>query len=372
VVYYSLQLILALLIVLICTRDMKRLAVVPSTGKIYGIPVLLVMLLKWPVFFQMDYMNRFGDVLKPDHGVAQIVDEPRCLGMIKDQPDLSPYQPFAKENNKLVVVDNPTLTIAEDHPRIGGALALYPVYAAAVQAIYKDFDTEKQLITHVMTGTSPETFLQLIHNRADMVFMLEPSEQQYAAAKQAGVPLHLTKTGREAFVFFVNSGNPVDGLSSKQIRDIYTRKTINWRDLGGRDQKIMPFQRPEGSGSQTAMIRMMQGQTLTRPIHEESQEFMGGIINRVADYRNYDNSIGYSFRFFVENMFQTDGVKLLAVDGVAPTVGNIRNGSYPFTGDFYIITNGPPNEKTQKLIDWFLSPQGQRLIEQTGYVPVME
>jgi phosphate transport system substrate-binding protein len=330
------------------------------------------MLLILPVYFQMDYMHRFGHVLKPDHGVARVIDEPQQRRGVNDDTDLSPYQPFAKEKNRLVVVDRPTLTITENHPRIGGALALYPIYAAAVQAIYKDFDAQKQLQTHVMVGTSPETFTQLLHHRADMVFMLEPSEEQYAATKQAGMQLHLTKVGREAFVFFVNSNNPVDGLSSGQIRDIYTRKTVNWRELGGRNQKILPFQRPEGSGSQTAMIRMMQGQTLTTPIHEEEQRLMGAIINRVADYRNYDNSIGYSFRFYVESMFQTDGVKLLTVDGVAPTVGNIRNGSYPFVDDFYIITNGLPNGKTRELIDWFLSPQGERLIEQTGYVPVAE
>lgn len=369
---YSLPLFLSLLIAAICTLMAKRLAATPSTGKAYGVPLLLAMLIVPSALLQADYHMRFGTVLRPDDNVAILRegDQADRYWSKSDQPDLSVYKPFAEENSRLVTVVAPTLTISEDHPRIAGALAFYPVYAAAVQAVYKDFDAEKQLATHVMVGTSPETFAQLTQRRADMVFMLEPSALQYDEARRNGMTLHLTKVGREAFVFFVNADNPVDGLSSEQIRDVYSRRIVNWRELGGRNRKIMPFQRPEGSGSQTAMIRMMQGRTLTMPIHEERQRSMGGIINRVADYRNYENSIGYSFRFFAESMFQTDGIKLLAVDGVAPTVETIRDGSYPFVYDFYIITNGPPNGKTQTLIDWFLSPQGQRLIEQTGYVPV--
>ena len=369
---YSLPLILSLMIAAICTYKAKQLAKTPSTGKKYGVPVLLTMLLLPPILIQTGYHKQFGTVLKNDDDafILREYEQKNGRGMVSDEPDLSVYTPFVKENNKLVAVVRPSLRISENHPRIGGALAFYPIYAAAVQATYKNFDVEKQLQTHVMVGTSPETFAQLRQGRVDMVFMLEPSEQQQTEARRGGAQLHLTKVGREAFVFFVNSNNPIDGLSSEQIRKIYMRRITNWRELGGRDEKIMPFQRPEGSGSQTAMIRTMQGQPLTTPIHEESRRSMGGIINSVANYRNYENSIGYSFRFFAESMFQTDGIKLLTVDGIEPTVENIRNGSYPFVYDFYIVTNGPPNEKTQPLINWFLSPQGQRLIEQTGYVPV--
>ena len=367
---YSLPLILSLVIAAICTNNTKKLAVTPSTGKKYGISILVLMILLPITLYIIGDTIHYRDVLRPDNRIAKVIDEPLRDGYRKDEPDLSVYAPFAKENNRLVLVDKPTLSISENHPRIGGALAFYPIYAAAVQAIYKNFDAEKQFQTHVMVGTSPETFSQLRQGSVDMVFMLEPSEQQQTEARRGGTRLYLTKVGREAFVFFVNSNNPIDGLSSEQIRDVYTRKITNWRELGGRNEKIMPFQRPEGSGSQTAMIRMMQGRPLTTPIHEESRRSMGGIINSVADYRNYENSIGYSFRFFAESMFQTDGIKLLTIDGIEPTVENIRNGSYPFVYDFYIITNGPPNGKTQLLVDWFLSQQGQQLIEQTGYVPV--
>ena len=65
---------------------------------------------------------------------------------------------------------------------------------------------------------------------------------------------------------------------------------------------------------------------------------------------------------------EAEPVKFLSVNGVAPTVENIRNGSYPFTEDVFVVTAGTPNPHVHELIDWLLSPQGQELIEKTGYV----
>ena len=69
-------------------------------------------------------------------------------------------------------------------------------------------------------------------------------------------------------------------------------------------------------------------------------------------------------------MYPNPDAKFLKVDGAEPSVENIRNGSYPFTVNFYAITNGAPQGNTKKLIDWLLSEQGQRLIGKTGYVPL--
>jgi phosphate transport system substrate-binding protein len=183
------------------------------------------------------------------------------------------------------------------------------------------------------------------------------------------VTFELTPIGREAFVFFVNVENPVSNLTVEQIQDIYQKIIRNWSSLGGRDEKITPFQRPENSGSQTVMLaRVMRGGRLPTPLREEFAADMGGVVNRVAAYRNYSSAIGYSFRYFVEGMKQNDNVKLLAVDGVTPTVQNIKNGSYPFTIDFYAVTAGTRNENAQKLIGWILSEQGQDFIELCGCV----
>jgi phosphate transport system substrate-binding protein len=97
-------------------------------------------------------------------------------------------------------------------------------------------------------------------------------------------------------------------------------------------------------------------------------------ISRYNDqgYRNAVNAIGYSLKYFTD-MTKTKGVKLLAINGVEPTPENIANGSYPLTQEFYIVARkGDIAPNVQKLIDWFLSEQGQTLIKDVGYVPLKE
>jgi phosphate transport system substrate-binding protein len=356
---------------IVCMKLISKIPATPTIGKRFGATVLILLFFAPTALFARFYFNNYDKVLPRDDEVVKVHEKPenKYHDSSRDEPDFTPYRPFGKENNKLVVVRKPTFQIRENHPRIGGALAMYPVYAAAVQALYENVD-EKWCDLHVVAGTSPETFKRLTSGDADLVFMAKPSEEQFAEAKRQGKTLHLTPMGRDAFVFFTNAANPINNLTVEQIQDIYARKITNWKELGGGDKRILPFQRPDGSGSQTAMRRIMQDKPLTKPIREEYQQLMGGIVNRVADYRNYPNSIGYSFRYFATSMFYNEGIKLISINGVAPTVENISNGAYPFASEFYIVTSDNPSEETQRFVDWFLSPQGQQLVEQTGYVPL--
>ena len=170
-------------------------------------------------------------------------------------------------------------------------------------------------------------------------------------------------------MFFVHTDNPVDGLTSDQIRAIYTKRIVNWKEVGGRDEKILPFQRPQGSGSQTAFERkVMRDAPLPPPLREEFARGMGGVIQRVAAYHNSSQAIGYSFRVYTSAMNAGNGIKLLKIDGVAPTREHIRSGEYPYTVDLYAATAGTANPNVPALVAWFLGAQGQELIDATGYV----
>jgi phosphate transport system substrate-binding protein len=127
---------------------------------------------------------------------------------------------------------------------------------------------------------------------------------------------------------------------------------------------------------------VMKGKELLPPLQAEYSKTMGRTVLRVAEYRDYPGAIGYSFRFFAQNMVRYDvrgttrkfreradgHIKFLAIEGVAPTKENIRNKSYPFTVDVFIATADTKNPHVQELIDWTLSPEGQALIEKIGYV----
>lgn len=286
------------------------------------------------------------------------------------------YMPFDPENN-LVEPDGPvSLTIADQFPKLDGATALYPVYGAIGQATYQaptvSEDARWQFV-HEYLGctTTPKAYQGLIDGEVDAIFVLQPSANQLASAQEAGVELEITPIGREAFVFFVHADNPIEGLTLAQVRDIYSRRVTNWREVGGANEPIIAFQRPDGSGSQTAMQRMvMVDDSLADPLVEERVSGMGGIISEVAGYRNLKGAIGYSFRWYATEMNPNPQLKLLPIDGVAPTTDNIRDGSYALVGDFNVVTAGSKNPHVPELIAWTLSDEGQALVEKVGYVGV--
>jgi len=288
------------------------------------------------------------------------------------------YEPFS-EDNKLATPDEPS-TLRFDTfvlPKLDGATALYPVYAAFVQETYPEVtDIYGRHDGLVSCSGTIHAYEQLIDRKVDMIFAAAPSQDQLDQAAKAGMELHLTPIGREAFVFFVNSQNPVSDLTVEQIQKIYTGEITNWKDVGGRFQRIRPFQRDENSGSQSALMRLMDGLPLLEPEEEDRIAGMGGIIRQVASYRNYKNAIGFSFRYYSTEMVQNGGIHLLSLNGVAPTKETIRDGSYPVASEFYAITAAPigspaPQETDPHLksfVEWILSEQGQELIEKTGYV----
>ena len=287
------------------------------------------------------------------------------------------YQPFSRDN-QLVTLDEPA-DFQLETPwalRLDGVTALYPVYAAFAQAVFPESDDYVPFHSTVECNGTIDAYQRLINGEVDMIFAAAPSQAQLEAAEHAGMELHMTPIGSEAFVFFVNNKNPVTGLTVEQVRGIYTGAITNWSQVGGRRQSIRPFQRAENSGSQSALQRLMGDLPLIEPEEEDRVAGMGGIIRQVASYRNYQNAIGFSFRYYATEMVQNGDIRLLALDGVAPTRETIRDGSYPISSEFYAVTAAPigqpaPRETNTDIaafLDWMVSDQGQVIVEKTGYV----
>lgn len=284
--------------------------------------------------------------------------------------DLNEYAPFVADT-KLAVLDTvSTLKIDTILPRIDGATALYPLYAAFAQAVYP-VNNYYRHNSEVMCNTTRMAYANLTGKEVDIIFAGPPSQQQLEHAAENNVSFILTPIAKEAFVFFVNANNPVESLTVEQIQKIYSGEITNWKEVGGKNEKIRAFQRNESSGSQTAFIKFMEGKIIIEPQQEEIFEEMSGIISQVADYANYSNSIGFSFRYYVNSMVGNDGIKLLKIDDVYPDIESVKNEIYPLTSYFYAVTlSDNNNSNVKRLLDWVLSEQGQELVEKTGYAPL--
>ena len=190
-----------------------------------------------------------------------------------------------------------------------------------------------------------------------------------SAAADAGVELVYVPFCYDAFVFMVNEKNPVTSLTAQQIRQIYTGQYSSWEALGGESQKLYAYQRPHGSGSQTAMEEMvMQGLEL----QAEENYISIGMDDAVRQIGNYDNgigAIGYSYLYYVNKLVESSGIRVLAIDGIAPTTENLQSGAYPYTVNYYAVyRKGDSN--TEAFVNWLISDAGQLAVRQAGYVPL--
>jgi phosphate transport system substrate-binding protein len=241
-----------------------------------------------------------------------------------------------------------------------------------------DWDNALLTETFVVCSKTGPAFDYLIDGYADIVFLMGVSEEQRKAAADKGLELTLTPIGREAFVFFVNTANPVSGISSGDVMGIYSGQITNWREVGGGNYAIRAYQRPSGSGSQTMLEQIMRDVPIAPAPLEDVYNMMYGLVKRVAGYKNYNNSLGYSFAYYLKDMTGEPRIKLLSIDGAAPSRENIAWGAYPFSYDFYAVTarkggeylNPARAENIALFLRWITGPQGQYLVEATGYTGV--
>ena len=282
--------------------------------------------------------------------------------------DIQAYLPFEK-NSKIVNTDSKTLKLTENLPRIDGAAALFPVYSAFVNAVYPN--TTKLHDGIFEYNNTPDGYRLLAEKETDIFIGVYPSDEQRAYAEENQTTFEYTPIGTEAFVFFVHKDNPITNLTTEQIKDIYSGKITNWKDVGGKNEKIAAFQRNEGSGSQSMLKRFMGDTPITDAPTEMVNDLMAGIIEQVADYKSKTNSIGFSFRYYVEGIIKNPDIKMISIDGAAPTSENIRNGSYPILTPIYAVTyKENQNGNVDKLLEWILSDEGQYIINETGYVGI--
>lgn len=277
----------------------------------------------------------------------------------------------------------PSLRIAANHPRLCADKVGLPIMEAVAQAVY-DFEDSSEYVNtedgdnmEIHTPNVTQFFINqiafdlLLDGESDIFIGLAPCAKQLEAAKAQGI--RLVPMAREALVFIVHKDNPVKGLSLRQVRDIYTGKTRRWRNLSGTDAKILAFQQPEYEPDQQVMlVKVMAGEVMTKPLREEYYEATCGFpvcINKVADYRNLPNALGYSFRWKANQRFSPDELRFLAIGGVLPTDENIQSGKYPLIMPIVAAVSPKVSLEMTELLEWLKSAEGQNLIVRTGYAP---
>ncbi|HUV52461.1 MAG TPA: phosphate ABC transporter substrate-binding protein [Dehalococcoidia bacterium] len=166
---------------------------------------------------------------------------------------------------------------------------------------------------------------------------------------------------RDGIAIITHPSNPVAGLTKEQVRDIFTGKIAKWSQVGGENKDIYVIAREEGSGTRTAFEEMVMGKELIKS-DAILLPFNGAIIMAVS---NTPQAIGFISFGYIKN-----SVKTLAIDGVAATAENAKNGTYPIIRPLYFLTKNQPTGLVKDFIDFCLGPEGQSIVAAEGYIPV--
>lgn len=261
----------------------------------------------------------------------------------------------------------------ENFPRMDGSTSCVPLGQAVASVLLGE--SREECAGLAQFNRTTQSFRNLKDGLCDILIVSEPNAAVFDEMEAEGFNYEIVPIATDALIFVVNESNPVDNLTTEQIRGIYTGEITNWSEVGGADEEIIPFQRNEGAGSQALMLKLVMGDT---PMMEPPKEYlvssMGGLMSAVKSYDNSASAIGYSVYYYANDMKMAEGLKILSVDGVMPSPETIQSGEYPYLNAYYSVISAEEAEMSPAriLFNWLASEDGQRLVDMEGYVSIID
>lgn len=170
----------------------------------------------------------------------------------------------------------------------------------------------------------------------------------------------------DGLAILVNAKNPVKSLTMDELRRIYIGQIKNWSELGGPNSPIVVFSRDSNSGT----YGFFQEKVLRNQNWGPQVRFMPSTSEEAREVARTEAGIAYGGVAYFANK---KGTKILPIapakgaDPIAPTESEVRGKKYPIWRYLYYYTNGKPTGASKAYIDFCLSPEGQRIVEQVGY-----
>ena len=159
----------------------------------------------------------------------------------------------------------------------------------------------------------------------------------------------------------VNPALNIDNLTRQQLVDIFTGKATNWQTVGGPDQKIVLVNRPKASGTRATFKKYALGGA------EEAsgiEEDASGTVRKIV--KDTPGAIGYLALSYLDS-----SVKVVSLDGVAPTKDNITSGKYPVWAYMHSYTKGKPDAAVEAFLNYLMTDDDvqKTIVSQFGYIP---
>lgn len=250
--------------------------------------------------------------------------------------------------------------------RVNGSTTVNPVVAEAAEILR----AERGMTIHVDTqGGSSGGIAALGDGRAEVAMISRPLEDE-DRTRYPKIRFQATRIGSDAVALVVSRDvweGGVRALSRAQVQSIYEGRSKNWRELGGPDRRIVFFNKEPGRGTWEVFAHWAYGDPKKAPLVNlpevgANEEGLNKVASTPGGMSQLSSSWADGKRVFAL------GIKLEDGKVVNPTLAAVRDGTYPLSRPLQVVTDGPPREESEALIDFLLSPRGQALVEKHGYL----
>jgi len=198
-------------------------------------------------------------------------------------------------------------------------------------------------------------------------------EKEVDLARKNGIEPYEIKAALDGLAVVVNPNNPVGKLTIDQLAGIFTGKISNWKEVGGKDGKIVILSREVNSGTHV----YFKEHVLRKNDPNSKEEFAPGALllsssQAIADeVAQNPDAIGYYGMGYISNKQKPIMVaRDEKSEYEAPTIENVVNGKYPISRPLFLYTNGEPQGPVKKFVDFCLSQEGQDIVLETDFVPM--
>ena len=198
-------------------------------------------------------------------------------------------------------------------------------------------------------------------------------EKEIAIAKQKGINPNEIKVALDGLAVVVNPGNPIGKLTLSQLADIFTGRVTNWKEISGKDEKIVILSREVNSGTHV----YFKEHVLRKNDPNSKEEFAPRALMLSSSQAIADEVAGnpaavgyYGMGYVSKKQKPVNIAKDEKSEYEAPTIENVINGKYPISRPLFIYTNGTPEGLVKKFVDFTLSKEGQDIVLATDFVPV--
>lgn len=227
----------------------------------------------------------------------------------------------------------------------------------------------------VTGGGSGTGIAALLNGTTDIAESSRPMEKpEIAIAREHGIDPVENKVALDALSVIVNPGNPVSKLTVDQLSDVFVGKVTNWKQIGGTDAPIVLLSRDKNSGSHVFFLEHIVRKGNSKGTEEYAKTALmlpssEAIASQVATDKN---AIGYVGLGYVNPKKQKAlaVAKIPAGPFVKPSIETAIAGTYPIARPLYWYTNGRPAGIVKNLLDFVLSPEGQKIVDQLGFAPI--